>query len=169
MGGKNSTRWNGYQKKEIVGSCLVLDVNYLRHAGFIVGINGNSPKSIKVSLFCQRPLFRKQRIERKPRISLRRNNPVNISEDSYAQKPYQEIKLYQSDMPNGGKRWFFLCPLTNREDTVCHKRCVKLYQKLWDNVFGCRDCLALTYTSQQKNYIERKIKKLLSGMDFESD
>ncbi len=48
----------------------------------------------------------------------------------------------------GGKRYWFICPLTT-DGIYCGKRVGVLYQAY--NYFGCRHCSKLTYSSRKKN------------------
>jgi len=57
-----------------------------------------------------------------------------------------------STQPNyGGKRWWFLCPLT-KQGRLCKRRVGRLYLPSGGFNFGCRHCYDLTYTSCQDSH-----------------
>lgn len=62
-----------------------------------------------------------------------------------------KYKIYLEATPChfGGLRWWFLCPLL-KGDTVCGRRCTKLYVPPGQLYFGCRACYDLTYKSVQE-------------------
>ena len=64
----------------------------------------------------------------------------------------------------GGKRWWFICPLT-RNGIPCGHRVRKLYQR--GRYFGCRHCHDLTYRSTQESD-SRVYAALRSGLDLGS-
>jgi len=58
------------------------------------------------------------------------------------------VKLVATPCRYGGKRWWFICPLT-KNGIACRRRILKLY--LGGEYFGCRHCYELTYQSCQKH------------------
>lgn len=58
------------------------------------------------------------------------------------------VKLVATPCRYGGKRWWFICPLS-KDDIACRRRTLKLY--LGGKYFGCRHCYELTYQSSQKH------------------
>lgn len=61
------------------------------------------------------------------------------------------IRLVSTKCNYGGRRWWFLCPLTTN-GIACNRRVGTLY--LGGNYFGCRTCNNLTYYCQKdaENY-----------------
>lgn len=57
-----------------------------------------------------------------------------------------EIKLTSTPCFYGGKRWWFLCPLS-KNNIACNRRVAKLYQG--NKYFGCRQCHKLIYYSKR--------------------
>ncbi|VTS01845.1 Uncharacterized protein OS=uncultured bacterium GN=ACD_48C00479G0005 PE=4 SV=1 [Gemmata massiliana] len=58
------------------------------------------------------------------------------------------VELVATTCHLGGRRWWFICPLT-RNGMTCTRRVRKLY--LCGSYFGCRYCHDLTYTSRQES------------------
>src|SRR3989338_10210931 len=59
------------------------------------------------------------------------------------------VKLVDTPCRYGGKRWWFICPLT-KNGIACNRRTLKLYLG-GGKYFGCRHCYELTYQSCQKH------------------
>ena len=58
----------------------------------------------------------------------------------------QEVLMIAQPCHYGGKRWWFICPLS-KDGIDCRKKVKKLY--LIRGEFGCRHCHGLTYASAQ--------------------
>lgn len=65
----------------------------------------------------------------------------------------------------GGKRWWFICPLT-RNGVYCGKRVGTLFKPSGNKYFGCRHCYNLTYYSRNEN---RKGRLAYLGRMFDYD
>jgi len=65
------------------------------------------------------------------------SNPVDL-----------RIALVSTFVRNGGKRWWFSCPLLC-EGLPCRRRCSSLNLPRGADYFGCRSCHNLTYRSSQ--------------------
>ncbi len=59
------------------------------------------------------------------------------------------VRLAATPCRYGGKRWWFICPLT-KNGIACNRRVLKLYLG-GGKYFGCRHCYELTYQSCQKH------------------
>lgn len=73
---------------------------------------------------------------------------VQISNDKEEKFDYK-VELTTTDCNFGGKRYWFICPLTTN-DKYCGRRIGVLY-KVGD-YFGCRHCHNLTYDSNKCGY-----------------
>ena len=81
-----------------------------------------------------------------------------------------EVELQSTKVRNGGKRWWFTCPLI-RDGVPCGRRCGCLHLPPGQNYFGCRQCHGLTYeSSQQAHQLDHLLQRLASneGRPFES-
>ena len=73
------------------------------------------------------------------------------------------IRLTATATQFGGKRWWFICPLSLR-GVACNRRVGKLYLPPGGRYFGCRHCYKLTYEScQQAHQTERLLGHLGHG------
>ena len=61
-----------------------------------------------------------------------------------------QIRLVTTQPTYGGRRWWFLCPLT-RNDGGPPRRMAKLYLPPGGRYFGSREAYELTYTSCQES------------------
>jgi len=61
------------------------------------------------------------------------------------------VSLTTTALPWGGRRWWFICPLTVG-GRYCGRRVGKLYLPPGGRYFGCRHCHDLTYTSCQESH-----------------
>ncbi len=59
------------------------------------------------------------------------------------------VRLVSTLCNFGGRRWWFICPLT-RDGEVCKRRVGVLYLG-GEEYFGCRHCYNLTYTSSKES------------------
>lgn len=59
-----------------------------------------------------------------------------------------KVKLTTTDCNYGGKRYWFICPLS-KDGLACNKRVGVLYKS--GDYFGCRHCYDLTYNSRNEN------------------
>jgi hypothetical protein len=59
------------------------------------------------------------------------------------------VRLTTTPLPWGGRKWWFICPLTKNE-IPCQRRVGKLY--LLGKYFACRHCHELTYQSCQESH-----------------
>jgi hypothetical protein len=74
----------------------------------------------------------------------------NLTDNSTGAKTEFDYKarLVSTPCNYGGRRWWFICPLSNNGRT-CNRRIGVLY--LAGKYFGCRHCYDLTYTSCQEH------------------
>lgn len=59
-----------------------------------------------------------------------------------------KARLVSTDCSYGGKRWWFICPLT-KKGVACNRLVGVLYKD--GDYFGCRHCYELTYKSKNEN------------------
>lgn len=83
------------------------------------------------------------------------------------------VRLVATDCNFGGKRWWFICPLT-KNGVLCGRRCSILYLPGDYYYFGCRICYELTYESRQRHregfyeYFEKPYNRIKqANKDFE--
>ena len=60
----------------------------------------------------------------------------------------QRIPIVWTDMPKGGKRPWFICPVS-KNGIYCGRRVGKLFLSPGGTYFACRHCYNLAYESQQ--------------------
>jgi hypothetical protein len=86
----------------------------------------------------------------------------HLGDDQVVRLP---IRILSTTPYFGGRRWWFVCPLTVY-DVPCRRRFTKLH--LHRGYFGCRNCHNLTYRScQQAHQYERldaSVKKWYSAL-----
>jgi len=140
MGGPGSGRWLDYQKKDIVDYSLTLGIDALVKAGLDPwressgSITFESPNEGFVDYHlapsCGAPL-------------------LTLSYAIGERAEVVRIKLQETKPHFGGVRWWFTCPLTTGNGTLCGRRVGKLYLPHGKLEFGCRECHGLTYWSVQ--------------------
>lgn len=79
------------------------------------------------------------------------NYTVRRGEGEPQQYSYH-VELATSPLPWGGVRYWFVCPLSRRGGPVCRRRVSALYMPPGAEVFGCRHCYDLGYTSSQESH-----------------
>ena len=147
MGGKGSSRWQGYAKKETVEICRILNANSLmrtfvlqegiHRSGRFVWRNartGEQTASIDYEVDTTDMAL--------PWVRLRYTFTEQHAEMDY------RIRLQTTQPRWGGLRWWFTCHLLIN-GTVCRRRVGKLYLPPGKRYFACRHCHALTYMSCQ--------------------
>jgi len=77
------------------------------------------------------------------------------------------VNLTTTPLPWGGRRWWFMCPLTVN-GRYCGRRVGKLYLRPGRQYFGCRHCHNLTYTSCQESHKFDRLYALIGGQLGES-
>ncbi len=144
MGGYGSGR-RGW--RIVTEACRVIDINYLRRKNILLdGCNrlgslrwtyaSGSESSISVSVYTAKD---------EPYIKL--HYKFNDSAQSFD----YNIKLTTTEQHFGGRRWWFICPLTTNSRR-CGQRVSKLYLPPGGLYFGCRHCYNLTYTSCNESH-----------------
>lgn len=76
----------------------------------------------------------------------------------------QDIVIEYSDMPKGGIRPWFRCPVA-KNDVPCCRRVGRLYLPAWGRLFACRHCYELAYASQQR-WTNPKTKALFRSLEL---
>ncbi|HUZ93837.1 MAG TPA: hypothetical protein VMU57_02890 [Edaphobacter sp.] len=74
----------------------------------------------------------------------------------------QAIPLAKTRPNFGGRRWWFVCPLTVN-GVACGRRVRKLHLPPGAQYFGCRNCHSLTYRKSQEH--DRRVDNLLRNPD----
>jgi hypothetical protein len=72
------------------------------------------------------------------------------------------VEMVSAPLPKGGIKWYFLCP---GHSGTCRRRCSKLYKAPGAQVFACRECHRLTYTTSQESHkFDGLFKRLAQDM-----
>jgi len=150
MGGFGSTRWNGHSKKWTVEECLTLDINYLTREGIL--LDGKEGYSYTMRYFRHNVEYASIGYTVGERV-IPNYEPFKTISPNYQLNgesiPPYEIVLYPTKPHFGGKRYWFLCPLTHG-GKPCMRKVSKLYLPTGARHFGCRHCYDLTYESAQE-------------------
>ena len=146
---------------------LSIDVYWLNRHSYFIGFkrggiewsNGFSDSRSSIGIACD--------VMDDPHIKLTYSQTDSFSGEK---KSFDyKVRLVSTECNYGGKRWWFVCPLTV-DGRSCSRRVGKLYKD--GNYFGCRHCYDLTYSSKNINYnsswygamsfidIDKKIEKL---------
>jgi hypothetical protein len=138
MGGKGSGNWWRFGKKPTVEQCLVVGMKGLRKRLYVgaagtftwtraSGANSSIGYVVTGTDHAQAVVLR---------YRWRGSESVRIP-----------VGLTSTPAPFGGRRWWFLCPLSG-----CDRRSGKLYLPRGAKYFGCRKCHRLTYRSCQESH-----------------
>jgi hypothetical protein len=152
MGGRGSGRWRGLQRKTTVEECSFLDISAIRRMG--LRPEGKVPVFVKT----RRSILRKRKvgyIDYELRET-RGGVPVivldyTVRRGGELQKVEEPVVLQSTRPYFGGLRWWFTCPLAQRNKT-CGLRVGMLYLPYGSLYFGCRHCYGLTYRSCQESH-----------------
>jgi len=146
---------------------LSIDVYWLNKYGYFAGFksggiqwsNGFSKDKSSIGIVCS--------VDDSAYIKLKYTQTDNFSGEK--QSFDYKVSLVSTNCNYGGKRWWFICPLTI-DGVACRRRVGKLYKD--GDYFGCRHCYDLTYSSKNICYrgvwgsmsnlidIDKKIEKL---------
>lgn len=139
MGGYGSTRWGWYSKKRTVEQSLRLDTGFLvKLQALTHGVAGSCRWGQSYAN------WRMEACEDGRFVCTLSYTFLKAHEQASIQLP---ILMFPTSMPNGGKRYWFKCPLQG-----CKKSKVrKLYLPAGSKYFGCRQCHGLVYSSSQES------------------
>jgi len=140
MGGRGSTRWNGYHKRLLVEECLAVDLVKVRRAGLLGDAGGCS-----VATWTTDPRVTAMGILRVGEA----NEAVCALELEihlpWAEEPLTtQLRLVPFRPHLGGLRWFVECP-------KCGRRALKLYLPYGAAEVACRLCHGLVHRSAQQH------------------
>lgn len=147
MGGYGSgIRWQ-HSAKTTVEDCSVLDINWMTREGMFDG-GGWQSGSFRWS----NPHTGKDTSS----IDFELNAPDSWIRLCYrfvhnGEKFDYRVPLTTTDLPWGGVRWWFVCPLTCN-GRYCGRRVGKLYLPPGGKYYACRHCHNLTYESCQESH-----------------
>lgn len=153
-------RWYS-TRKNTVESCLCLSLSRLRQWGYL--------KSFASGTVQWKSDFRESEIG--VTVSTMGSNPsvelkytVSASTTGEGERLRYPIELISTPCTYGGKRWWFVCPLVQKEGTPCSRKVYKLYLPPGVRYFGCRFCHNLTYYGRQNhNHRLDSVRKLLGA------
>lgn len=77
-----------------------------------------------------------------------------------------KIRLITTPCNYGGKRYWFICPLSINGKT-CLKKVGVLYKPYYADYFGCRHCYNLTYNSRNIAGFDKKVGRIISIPELE--
>ena len=152
MGGYGSTRWGWHRKKRTVEGCRHVTVKALfagkppmpGRSGTLTWASGASvgyavTPDPAVRLTYSVPSAAGDRL------------PVNYT-----------VPLVAGTVPNGGAKWWFVCPLSVNGRS-CGRKCGMLYLPPGATYFGCRTCHRLAYRSCQTH--DKRVSQLVKNPD----
>jgi hypothetical protein len=165
MGGPGSgnMRFRRSKKKTVVEDCLSLDANRWTRGGILIpGVHQSGGWTwedlmLEKDILCLQyeldtldlaaPWMRVSYIMRGVQLAYR-------------------IRLTTTRPQFGGLRWWFICPLLQRNNMPCGRRVGQLHLPPDERYFGCRQCFNLTYTtSQRRNRRLDFYRKHLSALE----
>lgn len=146
MGGHGSGRHLHYGAKTTVEDCWDIDIAWMAREGMFDG-SGRRSGSIR--------WFDAYSGEQTSSIGYDLNVPqrrLRLRDQFCSDKTSFDypIPLTTTDLPWGGVRWWFICPLTCN-GRYCGRRVRKLYLPPGRVYYGCRHCYDLTYRSSQRS------------------
>jgi hypothetical protein len=138
MGGSGSGRNGGYTRP-IKERSLVLNINRIKEKTFDVKGKVNFISGIWTW---------QRRDNQYNKVKYRIEGMTFFLDYCLKDEPIrQAIVLVSTRQPNGGERYWFLCPAIN-----CSQRCTKLYLPPGRKIFACRKCHNLTYKSCNESH-----------------
>lgn len=145
MGGFGSGRRMGCTSRATVEGCLSLDICWMAREGMFDG------EGVRVGAlqWKSRLWGHRNRIGYEVDMAERWLRLLYSKGGEDAPMDYR-VKLTATELPWGGSRWWFMCPLVRR-GAWCGRRVVKLHLPPDGRYFGCRKCYDLTYTSCQES------------------
>jgi len=134
-----------YSEKDTVEGCLSISITWLKNNNYLDGFNRHGGMSWK-NAFGENIGnigFEVSMVGGSEYIRLNYSKK-KIVHDDHAYLDYK-ITLTSTACHFGGHRWWFICPLSVREN-YCGRRVGRLYLG-GGSYFGCRHCYNLTYQS----------------------
>lgn len=171
MGNYFSNRWQGYTRKQTVTEIPQLTIKELQKR-FDVGMFTRRTAPSSTTFFW----YRQGRIYKRANVVFM--NPdtdtpqLRVLCIAGGKELKQRVDFTSTPVHFGGVRWWFVCPL-------CNRRCGSLHIAAPRNVFACRKCHDLSYTSAQTAHehdrgrfaklgrlilLERRYEKIYSRM-----
>ncbi|MCA9909770.1 MAG: hypothetical protein KC519_14030 [Anaerolineae bacterium] len=137
MGGYNSSRWDGYQRKDTVEHSLKIDAGKLMKG--VSDTYPDRPQGIQKSIYFTGG--------GSISVILARHGDVGGAIIAYhlrrsGRTITRNVSMVALPVMGGALRWLFLCP-------SCGRRCQKLYLPCTHYTFACRHCHDLTYAARQ--------------------
>lgn len=156
MGGKGSSRWGNYQRREATENCLILDTGFILplikefRSGSLILKNRKTEEALQVNFIISIRKFIKK-------------SCFSISFVRFPKNEFVEILHLETTMIGPKrKRYWFLCPGSLAEEP-CGHRVKKLFLRPDSNKFLCRFCADLTYVSSQQSYYRNRFNKLFNS------
>lgn len=152
MGGMGSGRWYRRGAGQVVEDGLTLDLNRLVRQG-LVGPRGGggtltwrkaSNGEYVASIGCNVVIYDPDGMGLELAYTVDRGQGKRAVE--------QAIHLQATSQHLGGRRWWFTCP-------GCGRRAAKLYTRPGADLFLCRGCHGLGYTSQRESPMFRALSQ----------
>jgi len=147
MGGYGSGRHWGYGAKTKVEECGRLDVNWLTREGTFDG-DGRRAGAIRWSNTCTGEETSSIGYEVNVAQRWMRLHYRLVRDDTSFD---YKVSLTTTDLPWGGVRWWFVCPLAF-DGRSCGRRVGTLYLPPGGRYYGCRHCYNLTYESCNESH-----------------
>jgi len=154
VGGFGSGRWAGHEKAETVEDALVLDAADLTRKGLLQ----RGPTFTSSSLRWTITSSGEERASVGVVVETRdmKDPWVRLNYTSNGTPMLYRVPLVSSRPPMGGLRWWWKCPAQG-----CGRKVLKLYLPPSSEIFACRKCHRLTYTSAQEH--DSRVDALVRG------
>ena len=125
-----------------------LNISLLKKHGFLKGVNWKGVITWAYDLYGKNNQIAITSYLNKP-VQYFRVIYAHTSSDGVISNLDYRIQLTSTPCYFGGKRYWFICPLS-KDGVPCNRRVGVLYMA--DKYFGCRKCYDLAYRSQQIDY-----------------
>jgi hypothetical protein len=163
VGGPGSGNWYRYSSKATVEDCLSLDINKLQRNGILFPGASGSLTWTNTATGEQRgsvgyriaPMCYEERLVLWISFLWRNSEKVD-----------RPITLEPTYPHYGGRRYWFHCPVLQKDMMPCWRRVGKLYLPSGARFFGCRQCYDLTYRSCQEAH---QAARLFMGMGLDRE
>lgn len=143
-----------FNKKDTTDDCRSLDVAWLKKYGYFCGWKNGGMKWSN-SFGNESSIGFIVSIEDSNDMFLKFNYTITDRDTEEKESFDYKVQLTTTPCNYGGVRYWFICPLANKEGVGCNRRVGTLYQPPGFKYFGCRHCYKLTYDSRNRRISSR--------------